>query len=400
MSKWPMVPLGKVLQQDATPTPVYADQEYPNFGIYSFGRGLFTKPPISGATTSAKTLYRVKAGQFIYSRLFAFEGAYGLVGEEFDGCYISNEYPHFDCDPKRLSAKYLAVYLRWPKAWERAAALSTGMGDRRRRIQPEQLLKMQIPLPPLSEQQKIVEWIDAVAARVEEAKELRNDANNEFSALNDSITSAVLGDFSWPDDSMEILVGKANLKNGKSIKTTPLSTEVSCLTLSAMRDGNIDATDSKPIPMSLRDAAPYKIAKDDVFVVRGNGSKHLVGRAGVVTDVEGTVIFPDLFIQVPLQDSPLDPEFFVIVWNSRKVRDQIEDMAKTTSGIWKVNQSHIADVMIPAPSRDEQREFVDKVNALRNRLLRQKSNIDDATSQLSALIPSVLNKVFNGDGNG
>lgn len=179
MSKWPMVPLGKVLQQDTTPTPVYADQEYPNFGIYSFGRGLFAKPPISGATTSAKTLYRVKAGQFIYSRLFAFEGAYGVVGEEFDGCFISNEYPHFDCDPRRLSARYLAAYLRWPTAWERAATLSTGMGDRRRRIQPEQLMKMEIPLPPMSEQQRIVEWIDAVATRVEEAHRLRTELEQE-----------------------------------------------------------------------------------------------------------------------------------------------------------------------------------------------------------------------------
>ena len=62
--------------------------EYPNLGIYSFGRGLFAKPSISGATTSAPKLFRVRSGQFIYSRLFAFEGAFGVVPEHMDGWYV------------------------------------------------------------------------------------------------------------------------------------------------------------------------------------------------------------------------------------------------------------------------------------------------------------------------
>ena len=45
------------------------------------------------------SLRRVKEGQFIYSRLFAFEGAYGMVTKEFDGAFVSQEYPTFKCDP-------------------------------------------------------------------------------------------------------------------------------------------------------------------------------------------------------------------------------------------------------------------------------------------------------------
>ena len=45
---WPRVPLGEVLRQVVGAShPVHADRDYPNFGIYSFGRGLFPKPPIS-----------------------------------------------------------------------------------------------------------------------------------------------------------------------------------------------------------------------------------------------------------------------------------------------------------------------------------------------------------------
>ncbi len=182
MSKWPTVPLGEVLRQVVDSHPVHADKAYPNFGIYGFGRGLFTKPSISGATTSAKSLYRARQGQFIYSRLFAFEGAYGFVTSEFDGCFVSNEYPMFECDQDRLYPEYLATYFKAPKAWEEVSHLSTGMGDRRRRIQPEQLLTHQIPLPTLDEQHRLVEQVGHLSTMIEEAKTLRLKADAEYGA--------------------------------------------------------------------------------------------------------------------------------------------------------------------------------------------------------------------------
>ena len=170
------VKLGDLLSPVSDGHIVHADQSYSNFGIYSFGRGLFHKPPISGTATSAKVLYRVKCGQFIYSRLFAFEGAYGLVSSEFDGHYVSNEYPTFDVDNERILSSYLALYFKSPRTWEQVARLLTGMGDRRRRIQPEQLLTHQILLPPLHVQERSVNEISkiqlAITLHAEVGKEL------------------------------------------------------------------------------------------------------------------------------------------------------------------------------------------------------------------------------------
>jgi type I restriction enzyme S subunit len=183
MMPWPMVALGEILQPTSDPHQVHPDQSYPNFGIYSFGRGLFEKPSIDGAVTSARTLFRVKRGQFIYSRLFAFEGAYGFVAEQFDGYFISNEYPTFDCLSDRLEPRYLATFFRWSEAWHGAASLATGMGDRRRRIQPEQLLKYTIPLPPLPEQRRIVDRVEAIAGRIAEARQMGEDVQHDIKSL-------------------------------------------------------------------------------------------------------------------------------------------------------------------------------------------------------------------------
>jgi len=136
---------------------VDAGRVYPNLGIYSFGRGLFHKPAIEGATTSATTLRRVSAGQFIYSRLFAFEGAYGTVDTEFDAHFVSAEYPTFDCNPELVRVEFLNAYFLAPSAWQAVAAGSKGLGDRRQRVQPTQVLDHVAWIPPMAWQNCIAE---------------------------------------------------------------------------------------------------------------------------------------------------------------------------------------------------------------------------------------------------
>ena len=59
---WREVRLKEILTEAAVPYDVDPETSYPNLGIYSFARGAFAKPPIDGALTSAKTLYRVRKG--------------------------------------------------------------------------------------------------------------------------------------------------------------------------------------------------------------------------------------------------------------------------------------------------------------------------------------------------
>lgn len=161
---WSEVTLSEVISQRREPHRVEAHGTYPNLGIYSFGRGLFAKSPIDGARTSAKELYRVKAGQFIYSRLFAFEGAFGMVTHEFDGWFVSNEYPVFESDAERVLPEFLTAYFSSRAVWEEVAAGSKGLGDRRQRVQPEKLLGHRLLIPPLADQLRVRQVAAAVAA--------------------------------------------------------------------------------------------------------------------------------------------------------------------------------------------------------------------------------------------
>ncbi len=178
------VALGEVLKLALTPCVIEASRTYPNIGIYSFGRGVFGKPDINGATTSATTLYRIWAGQLIYSRLFAFEGAYALVPAAFDGHFVSNEFPTFDIDTDRASPAYIGWLFRRPQVWRALASSSTGMGDRRQRIHPERILEYRVQLPPLDKQQQIAARIGELTAQIEKTRAIRHETIQEVEALH------------------------------------------------------------------------------------------------------------------------------------------------------------------------------------------------------------------------
>jgi type I restriction enzyme S subunit len=176
---WRKTHLGSVMCAAKDRIEVEPAGSYPNLGIFSFGRGLFAKPNIEGGATSAKTLNRVHTGQFIYSRLFAFEGSYGFVPPEFDQYFVSNEYPTFDTDAERLSARWLANYLRSPDRWAELASSSKGLGVRRQRVPVESVLAHEVRLPPIEQQRAMVQVID----RLEQARASRAQADAWIGSL-------------------------------------------------------------------------------------------------------------------------------------------------------------------------------------------------------------------------
>jgi type I restriction enzyme, S subunit len=257
------------------------------------------------------------------------------------------------------------------------------------------------PLPELpstlSNARRIVERIEELVAKVEEARGLRSQSIEEINAIARSTARVAFADYSNCHFTVEELVGRANLKNGKSIKTVDQSSETHCIRLSAVRDGQIDCNDAKPIPMSVGEAKDYLVQPGDVFVVRGNGSKDLVGQAGLVKDCPKGTIFPDLFIRVPLDQDRILSSFFVAWWNSPQMRDRIQDAAKTTSGIWKINQGHIASFSVPVPPISEQQAIVTYLTELQNKVDSLRQLQIETARELDALLPSILDKAFKGE---
>ncbi len=182
MSRWPIIKLGDVLRLDLIKEVIDPSKSYEMVGVLSFGKGLFKRETIDSGNTSYKYFIRLKAEHVVMSQLFGWEGAIAISKPEFNGCFVSPQFPTFLCDESQINRGYLGWVMKQPTFWDDLGSRTKGMGDRRRTLNPEAFFACQIQIPSLDEQRAIVTRLDAVADKVRqvEAKldEIEADLNN------------------------------------------------------------------------------------------------------------------------------------------------------------------------------------------------------------------------------
>lgn len=250
-SVWTQESLGHLLAPIERAERVDPSRQYRLLGARWYAQGLFVKDEKSGQQIKANTLYRVNAGDFVYNRLFAWKGSFAIADDEDDGCYVSNEFPCFAVNRERLDPSYLKWWFSRETAWLQALGLSSGATPTsRNRLKEDRLLGMEIPLPPLDEQRRIAARIESLAAKVEEAKTLRQVVSSETIRLQAAMISKLVSTHNCDYVRLDEIFDDSSLKNGKSIKSVPAETGIRCVALGALRDGRLDVSNSKPIPMT------------------------------------------------------------------------------------------------------------------------------------------------------
>jgi type I restriction enzyme S subunit len=172
----PMHELVSLRELNVTVSPL---ESYSFAGVYSFGRGVFKQHSLQGTEFSYNKLTRLSAGNFVYPKLMAWEGALGTVPDECDGLVVSPEFPVFDVNEDKVLPETLDVYFRTPSVWSLLSGISTGTNIRRRRLHPSNFLQFEIPLPDMKTQQKLRD----VKAKSDQMKSHRQKALQEFDAL-------------------------------------------------------------------------------------------------------------------------------------------------------------------------------------------------------------------------
>lgn len=171
MKEWRSVKLGELLEQIDRMERVDPDAKYHLLGVRLEGNGPFIRETVAGTETSAGRLNQVRAGDFVYSRLFAWRGAFGLITDAMDGCFVSNEFPIFRADERRLEVGYLVRWFQLPSVWRKVEENCTGSTPTtRNRFKEQFFFDLEIPLPPLSEQQALVARLDALAEKTRQVE--------------------------------------------------------------------------------------------------------------------------------------------------------------------------------------------------------------------------------------
>ena len=183
MSKmWPDIPIGNIASPVSRPVEVVPGQSYRTIGVKWWGEGAYERQTIDGSQTAAKTLSLVRQGDLIINKIWVRHGSTAIAGAGVDGCVASGEFPTFMVDKSRVAHRWLHWQAKTRGFWEKCNALSQGTSGKNR-IKPELFLTIQIPLPPISEQHRIVARIEELAAQIHEAHTLRHKATEETESL-------------------------------------------------------------------------------------------------------------------------------------------------------------------------------------------------------------------------
>lgn len=181
-------PLKELLLLRRPDVEVETHESYEFAGVYCFGRGVFRGDIKTGLEFAYPRLTRLHSGDFVYPKLMAWEGAFGVVPDDCDGCLVSPEFPVFEIDEDRVFHEVLDVYFRMPSVWPVVTGLSTGTNVRRRRLKPQDFLAYSLPLPSRRTQ----ETLRRVRLRVDSLKRLHRRTSPELDALIPSVLDGVM----------------------------------------------------------------------------------------------------------------------------------------------------------------------------------------------------------------
>ncbi len=151
---------------------------YIPIGLYNRGRGMFLKPETPGEELGDSHFFWIKAGDFIFSGQFAWEGAVALVGDEADGCIASHRYPILRGTEGVVDTSYLLAFFRSDYGQLLLDIHSRGAAGRNRPLNIRSLRKEKIRIPPAEIQQEIRRIIDLEMA-------IRKRFKSELAKINE-----------------------------------------------------------------------------------------------------------------------------------------------------------------------------------------------------------------------
>ncbi|MGW5514039.1 restriction endonuclease subunit S [Nocardia africana] len=192
--------LGDVMYLDIARRPMRSGANYRLAGVLNSGKGVVDKGVFDGANIEYSAMNVLRENQVVMRKLTAWEGPITVVPAEFDGFVASNEFPTFTL-ANDISPRWMKHVCRTPRLWAEMQSRVAGTVQRRKRLSPDQLLAVVLPVPSRRQQELVAEALDTIEAKVNalraEANRLREVRAGLLSRLLDriiDIESVELGD--------------------------------------------------------------------------------------------------------------------------------------------------------------------------------------------------------------
>jgi type I restriction enzyme S subunit len=255
---------------------------------------------------------------------------------------------------------------------------------------------LEIPVPPLEEQKRIVALLDAATARVAELtacyEQARTHANNLFtSALRDALESN-------PDWPVKTLGEVCDFVRGVTYDKADARSEMKSGYIPLLRATNITEKgllreDFVFIPKNgVR--ADQKLMSGDALITIASGSVSVVGRSVLVEDPSEMTF--GAFCGVLRPSPEILPRYLSHFMSSRSVRTAWSEAAQGTN-INNLKRDDILQTECLLPSLSEQKRIVTRLDAMRAKTSEMVTAYDAKLTAAKNLRQSILESAFAGE---
>lgn len=362
-----------------------------NDDIHYISKDIYNK--ISNYTISKNDIYITCAGTI---------GRVGIIPVEFDGANLTENadkiiIKHIN---KNLLVKVLSSYIVQKQIQE---VITTGCQPK---LAIKKIEQLKIPLPPINEQQRIVERIESLFAKLDRAKELIENTlaqfeQNKMAILHKAFTGELTAKWrkennidlsSWQDYQLKDICEKIT----DGTHNSPINTDLGdymYITAKNIKEEGIDLSKITYVSSDIHEKiyARCNVEFGDVLYIKDGAT---TGIATINTIKEQFSLLSSVAVLKPKKNKLL-AKYLVYKLNSNEVRNM---MINNMSGvaITRLTLTKIKQAKMKFPTIEEQQEIVnilDKLLAKYNKI----KNLEQQLEKIELLKKAILAKAFRGE---
>ena len=393
MKRWSKTPLGEfVAKRSGSVDPAKFPDEV--FDLYSIPAFDANDPEVRAGKEIGSAKQIVEPRDVLLSRIVPHIRRAWVVGASRgrrligSGEWIVFRSPHFH-------PRFLRYFLMGDPFHSQFMQTVSGVGGSLLRAKASEVAKIEVPVPPLEEQERIVMLLD----EIEEMRRLRTQADLRTSNLVPALFYEMFGDpiensRQWPMLSVSSFVSE--LQGGRSVNPAgedEAAGRFRVLKISAVTRGEFRPEESKPLEASYKPPSSHHVCEGDLLFSRANTTE-FVGATSYVFETPPNLLLPDkLWRFVWKEPRAVEPLFVWWLFRSARMRRELGQLATGTGGSMKnISKSKVMTLEVPVPPLSLQEEFAQRVTEIRNLEEQQAAS----RVRLDAVFRSTLHQAFSG----
>ena len=283
--------------------------------------------------------------------------------------------------------------------WFREELIGAGHGAAQQNVSTKDLVEIEIPVPPLSEQQRIVGLLDEAfeglaTAKANAEKNLQNARALFESHLQSVFTQRGPG---WVETTLEKVLATQPQNGWSPPAENHSASGTPVLTLSSVTGFRFRPDKRKFTSATTDSKKKYWVKNGDFLITRSN-TPELVGHVAIATGIEEPTIYPDLIMRMnPMPDRALT-EFLYYQLRTPALRTEIMGRAQGANPTMKkISNGAVKTLPIAVPPVAKQQAIVETLDALSEQTQHLARLYEQKLAALEALKKSLLHQAFTGE---